>query len=94
MHAVVQANRDETPQEVARARAELPAVLHNMGINTLSVSGWEADDLIAGLVTELTDHGHTTLIFSSDKVCSAQNAMNCWEIECMYASTNSLLGQA
>jgi DNA polymerase-1 len=66
--ADVQGHRNEIPEEVLRADAELPRVLHNMGINTLRVPGWEADDIIASLVQDITDQGHTTLIFSSDKV--------------------------
>jgi hypothetical protein len=48
----------------------MPAILHGMGINTLRQDGWEADDLIATLTSELADIGLHCTVFSRDKVPS------------------------
>lgn len=61
------ANRSPAPEELTQ---QLPIAIdwiEKMGYKSLSVSGFEADDVIASVVREARAHGHLVRIVSHDK---------------------------
>ncbi|HSA49573.1 MAG TPA: DNA polymerase I [Yinghuangia sp.] len=65
--AEYKANRSETPEEF-RGQVELIVdVLHAMGIRTMRVEGFEADDVIATVTTRAAEEGFEVLILTGDR---------------------------
>ena len=61
------ANRPEAPQPL---KAQIPLVMEmcrHLGIKTLNVSGYEADDVLAALARRFSASGHEAVIVSNDK---------------------------
>ncbi|UGQ15574.1 DNA polymerase I [Yinghuangia sp. ASG 101] len=66
-YAEYKANRTETPEEF-RGQIELIVdVLHAMGIRTMRVEGFEADDVIATVTTRAAEEGFEILILTGDR---------------------------
>jgi DNA polymerase I len=61
------ANRRETPADFRSQLSLIFEVLDALGIQRLSVAGYEADDLIATLATEATADGMSVLIVTGDR---------------------------
>jgi DNA polymerase I len=61
------ANRRETPADFRSQLSLIFEVLDAMGIQRLSVPGYEADDVIATLATEATDADMSVLIVTGDR---------------------------
>ncbi len=61
------AHRQETPDEF-RPQVEMTRrLLEAMGIPTLAIEGFEADDLVGTLTRFATEHGYDVLIFTGDR---------------------------
>jgi len=61
------ANRDETPEAIKIAVPYIHRILEAMGIPTLGLEGYEADDLIGTLARQAEAEGYTTYMMTPDK---------------------------
>lgn len=65
--ASYKANRQSTPDDL---RAQIPIIvelLHHLGVKTLSVEGFEADDVLGSLAKRAVEHDCAVSIVSNDK---------------------------
>ncbi len=67
LYADYKATRKETPSELIQQIAPIHQIILAMGLPLLVVEGVEADDVIATLARNATQHGQFTLIATSDK---------------------------
>ena len=61
------AQRDAAPDILRQQMGLVREVLEAVGIQTIDVAGWEADDLIATAVDELTKRGKDVIIVTGDR---------------------------
>ena len=61
------ANRSETPEEFKGQIELIVEALHAMGVPTMRVEGFEADDVIATLATQAAAEGFEVLILTGDR---------------------------
>ncbi len=61
------AQRDAAPDILRQQMGLVREVLQAVGIQTIDVAGWEADDLIATAVDELTARGKDVIIVTGDR---------------------------
>lgn len=61
------ANRDVTPQELHEQANLIESMLQEAGINTVRIDRYEADDIIASIVTQRLSQGLSNVIISGDK---------------------------
>ncbi len=61
------AQRDAAPDILRQQMGLVREVLEAVGIQTIDVAGWEADDLIATAVDELTARGKEVIIVTGDR---------------------------
>src|SRR3954471_355386 len=66
-YAEYKAKRNKTPEEFSSQLPLINEVLDALRIKHLSKEGYEADDIIATLVTEALDEGFEVLILSGDR---------------------------
>ncbi|WP_302183835.1 DNA polymerase I [Rothia santali] len=66
-YAEYKAGRDETPQEFRGQVSLIKQVLETMGIPSVTVEGFEADDIIATLATTGAGSGMEVLVVSGDR---------------------------
>ena len=67
LYPAYKANRGEPPADLIPQFDLCRELVARMGIPTVTVPGFEADDLIATLTTQLRDEGHDVVIVSGDK---------------------------
>ena len=61
------AQRERMPEELQAQWAHLVDLLRAHGFNALGAEGYESDDVLATLATQLSAQGHTVDIFTGDK---------------------------
>ena len=61
------AQREAAPDILRQQMGLVREVLEALGIQTIDQAGWEADDLIATAVDELTQRGHDVIIVTGDR---------------------------
>jgi DNA polymerase-1 len=66
-YAEYKAKRNKTPEEFSSQLPLINEVLDALRIQHLAVDGYEADDIIATLVTQALDEGYEVLILSGDR---------------------------
>ena len=67
MFPAYKANREPPPQDLAPQKDRIIQIVQAMGITTLAVPGYEADDLMATLVERLKDRDVDLYLVSRDK---------------------------
>jgi DNA polymerase-1 len=67
LYPAYKANRGEPPADLVPQFDICRELVAHMGIATVTVPGFEADDLIATLTTQLLAEGHEVVIVSGDK---------------------------
>lgn len=66
-HEFYKANRDEMPEDIAKALPYVFELLDGMNIPTILLPGWEADDVIGTLAKKAEQQGFTTYMMTPDK---------------------------
>ena len=61
------AQRDEAPDILRQQMGLVREVIAALGITSLDLAGWEADDIIATLVTRATERGDEVIIVTGDR---------------------------
>jgi DNA polymerase-1 len=61
------AQREAAPEILRQQMGLVREVLDALGITSIDVAGWEADDLIATATDELVDRGHDVVIVTGDR---------------------------
>ncbi len=67
MYPAYKANRDETPQLVIDALEPLQELCHALGLATLMIPGYEADDVIGTVALRSADEGADVYMVTPDK---------------------------
>ncbi len=62
------AQREESPEILRQQVGIVREVLQAMGITTVDVVGFEADDVIATLADRAVDHGFEVIVITGDRV--------------------------
>lgn len=77
------AQRDAAPDILRQQMGLVREVLEAVGIQTVDVAGWEADDLIAASVDQLTARGKSVIIVTGDRD-SYQLVNDATDVKVMY----------
>jgi protein Xni len=67
LYAAYKANRKPTPQPLLDALPQFEAAFLELGVHSITVSGYEADDVIATLAHRISDSNGVVWILSTDK---------------------------
>ena len=68
LYAGYKANRSETPAELIEALPQIRDRIRELGVNSISVPSYEADDVIATLADVVASHKGEVVILSTDKI--------------------------
>jgi DNA polymerase I len=61
------ANREAAPDILRQQMGLVREVLDALGVTTLDAAGWEADDLLGTIATQISESGHDVIIVSGDR---------------------------
>ncbi|MBQ8623188.1 MAG: DNA polymerase I [Oscillospiraceae bacterium] len=61
------ANRKGMPDELAQQLPVIKELLKDLGIRTLELEGWEADDILGSVSKLFADNGHEAYVLSGDR---------------------------
>lgn len=61
------ANRKGMPDELASQLPLIKELLKDLGIRTISIEGWEADDILGSASKLFADNGHEAFVLSGDR---------------------------
>lgn len=61
------ANRKGMPDELAQQLPVIKELLKNLGVRTLELEGWEADDILGSVSKLFADEGHEAYVLSGDR---------------------------
>lgn len=76
LYPLYKANRKPQPQPMLDAFVEIKNILSSLGIAWLDVDGYEADDIIASIVTATRSHECDNLVLSTDHLMAQLNDKN------------------
>jgi DNA polymerase I len=61
------ANREAAPDILRQQMGLVREVLDALGVTSLDAAGWEADDLLGTIATQISESGHDVIIVSGDR---------------------------
>ncbi|MDR2607692.1 MAG: DNA polymerase I, partial [Treponema sp.] len=89
MYSEYKANRQKAPEDLHAQVPLVEEVLSALGVSSLILDGYEADDIIAALAKRCQDEGRQCYILSSDKDLLQLVGKGTWELRPMKAKTET-----